>query len=622
MTLTKRPSTVQREDAQDLTPESGQWVWFTAKAYDGVVRTSLMCVSHVGSNYVEVTGVGGHSERVHADQIVKKLAPAPDAETFIAQTIADKQRELRQLMARVQEVTTALALTPSAGSETQALAVVGSSQPIAQYEQALVQARDTDLPKLFQSIRDTTESLGRWLSVPMLPLQAQVTRMRPVMDTIKHRIFHVKLYAGLTETVQQIMKGHPAPATEPVHLFQRRAYMDEECLAEYEAGGMDYRSIEGFDAWLARPSNLNRLLPFPRCVLAFRVRRYDKERQAADLGDFIRINAEQQADKTTFLYIRNGENLYRLDTEIDFGASLFPDLDAAELSGPLYARVFGSSVREIVPEHVYLGIVEKDDAELKAYRLTTKAGRKLIFEPRPDAAEYVKWSPETIYYDDIGRAVQQQMDEHNRLVLVLQGLFDRSTIFHPHPGWQIWNAEHFAQALKLVYDDSRTLTNGAAPDFEAYRQRLNASLKLGCVTVGQETAWTLVEGERESARRARDWRRKDHYEVKYYRPYGNPGPGMLAQPVRASKRSCAFSWTRERTRWTRWGSRDPLPCSLVVPSSELLNVSAYTPGDFRQFFADPRTRANYLQWAPLLLAAEDYHAGKRKVIIYLTNQGH
>lgn len=46
---------------------------------------------------------------------------------------------------------------------------------------------------------------------------------------------------------------------------------------------------------------------------------------------------------------------------------------------------------------------------------------------------------------------------------------------------------------------------------------------------------------------------------------------------------------------------------------KLLNVSAYTPGDFKQFFADPRTRAEYLKWAPLLLAAEEFHAGNRTI---------
>lgn len=56
-----------------------------------------------------------------------------------------------------------------------------------------------------------------------------------------------------------------------------------------------------------------------------------------------------------------------------------------------------------------------------------------------------------------------------------------------------------------------------------------------------------------------------------------------------------------------------IACSITVPTSKLLNVSAYKPGDFKQFFNDPRTRAEYLQWAPMLLTAEEYCAGNREV---------
>jgi hypothetical protein len=44
----------------------------------------------------------------------------------------------------------------------------------------------------------------------------------------------------------------------------------------------------------------------------------------------------------------------------------------------------------------------------------------------------------------------------------------------------------------------------------------------------------------------------------------------------------------------------------------LAEFHAYKPGDFHQFFDDPRTHADYLEWAPFLLAAEEYHAGNRK----------
>lgn len=48
---------------------------------------------------------------------------------------------------------------------------------------------------------------------------------------------------------------------------------------------------------------------------------------------------------------------------------------------------------------------------------------------------------------------------------------------------------------------------------------------------------------------------------------------------------------------------------FVCPQAELLNVDAYATGDYKQFYADPRTRMDYVVWAPLLLIAEDASVG-------------
>jgi hypothetical protein len=185
-------------------------------------------------------------------------------------------------------------------------------------------------------------------------------------------------------------------------------------------------------------------------------------------------------------------------------------------------------------------------------------------------------------------------------------------VFHPHPPWSLWTPHGFEQGLELIYDDSRALVSGKKPDFEAYRKKLNAKLRVGSVTIGQEDAWEQKEAEKEGLRRDRDWRVKTDHRPKRFRPYGNPGPGTLARVVKVTKaKACTYEWRRERLR-SSWKG-DSLPCTLVVEASRLLNVDAYTPGDFHQFFDDPRTRAEYLQWAPYLLEAEEYKAGNRKV---------
>lgn len=119
------------------------------------------------------------------------------------------------------------------------------------------------------------------------------------------------------------------------------------------------------------------------------------------------------------------------------------------------------------------------------------------------------------------------------------------------------------------------------------------------------------EAVRENERQARDWRNRNPSHYKRYRPNNDPGPGLVSTMRRWKSKThrAVFAWMRERQSYRWWGSDAPIQCSIEVPADQLLNVSAYTPGDYKQFFNDPRTRENYLQWAPMLLAAEEYHAG-------------
>ena len=194
---------------------------------------------------------------------------------------------------------------------------------------------------------------------------------------------------------------------------------------------------------------------------------------------------------------------------------------------------------------------------------------------------------------------------------MLQGLLDRSPVLHPHPPWQLWTPEGFGSALELVYDASRALVAGEAPDFEAYRTRLNASLVAGSITVGQDPLWLAIERQKEYDRHAHQ-RGSGQYYLTHWHPDGNPGPGTLAQVAHHARRTsqCTFAWLRERQTEPRG---EPIRTTFTCPDDQLLNVSAYTPGDFRIFFDDPRTREEYLQWAPLLLEAEEYHAGNREI---------
>ncbi len=646
----ERPATNLGPEAEDLL-EPGQWFWIATDSEKSWDRPGawIGCVTHVGSNYAEVQSVDGGASRVALSRFDEIATREFHPEIFIRSKVEEFRGEVGRLLGRVREITASLGVAPREvlavqSQTTSALSVVHGEANVEAHKDALILAKEKTLPALFKEIEKQHEQMARWLKADLIPAQAQLKRMQTATKIIEERIFTVELYAGLIEKMKQIQDGKPAASEEKIRLFQRQHFMDEECLFAYEAGGMEFSDIAEFDAWLLRSENLNRILPFPRCIVTFRVRREEKHRTFETLTDFIKFSLSgiRDADKKTFLYIRNGEQVFRLITGIDFGEKLFPDVDESALlgnpAGDLWIKFF-CGVDKVVSQRDYDAVlfsyesaVEKYEAAQAAYEKEMEVWEALSEEERKDCKKpsepwhldpdrhgghdldrYEKLTTDHLYYDDAMLKLHKEMTQHNRLAVVLQGVLDRSPALHPHPPWRLWTPEGFQAGIELIYDSSRVLPGQPPPDFEVYRAQLNKSLKPGCVTVGQQHAWEREEARKENARRRLDWRsNRDRRDLETFRPRGNPGPGRFAQVVRLTKKGqCVFEWHREYKRVDSVHEANrPILTEASFQADTLLNVSAYTAGDFRMFYKDPRTRAEYLQWAPYLLAAEDYAQGK------------
>jgi hypothetical protein len=639
---------VTRLGQDDPTVKIGDWYWVThndTSSGKNVTKRSLACVTEVGTNYALFQFVGERyagSIRIHFDAFDKWCEREPAYDDVIRREVEKGQRETLALLEQVKDVTARLALG-SHQSETEALVVSSGAAPIKDYKAALIKAKDVSLPELFKKIKLANEHTALWMQAQLAPFEALARGMKPVIEKIEGRILNVELYAGLCEEVVQVRDGDPAAKDEPIHLLQRRAYMDEECLLDYKHGGMEFKDLRSFDRWMAKVKNADRLLPHPRCVLAMRVRRFEKERNGGDsLSAYIRFVLERDLDKLTFLYIRNGHRIYRLNTSIEFGHELFPDPKTLSFTEPMMALVKGGDVEDLLTESDFKIKVARELAARKDHEQKVKTWRAKVkdlvargikhgadewpadvgwFGPdrdfsRFDFESYTPYAPSSVYYDDVTEHIAKQTEAHNRLVLVLQGLLDRSEVFHPHPPWRLWDVEGFTNGLRLVYDESRAIVEGEAPDFERYRARLNRQLRRECLTVGQQDFWLRREAEKENARQAANWRITRASEHTRFKPYGDPGPGMISQVSRVvhgkEGARCVYHWKRSPKSFRRYG-REQIGCYLFVPVGDVLNVSAYVSGDFLKFFNDPRTRASYLKWAPLMLEAEEYHAGNRKV---------
>lgn len=620
----------------------GQWYWVQSDKAEW-----LGCVVQVGSNYVELQEPsdpkhGFRSIRVHLDDFFKALRFEPNAQEVIKERINFYQHLSSKYLDEVKAVTARLGVSAQTAldqnnGQCQAMATLSSQPDVKTYEAALLQAKNKDLPELFAAIEDANRQLARWMSAETLPLQAEAHGLKSTLKEIDNRIFNVSLYAGLTEKVVQCCDGEPAAFMEKLHVMQRRLYMDEECLLNYKRGGMEFSDISEFDQWLSLSENRDRILPFPRCMVAMQVRRKVKDREADNiLSVFININLKA-LDKVTFLYIRNGDRVYRLNCDLDFSELIFPDKAMFDPSEPAMVRMFADRVEKMITLREFNALVveqSEKDARIKQWEKdnpkeqweATHPGtnwswgnpnRRLSGSFNPD-----EWEPldkSNVYYDECMKEISDKIKQYNRIALIIQGLFDRSEALHPHPPVKTWTPEGFTAAVELVYDGSVALYHGEQPDFEAYRIKCNSSLNADSVVIGQDHYWQTEEAKKECRRRERDWRHNNSdYRPELFKPLGNPGPGYLAKMAVWKPRThqAIFSWNRERLTDSCYAGKrygDPIRTTITVPADELFNVSAYKSGDYKQFFQDPRTRADYLKWAPILLTAEEFCAGNAKV---------
>ena len=639
---------VKIETAHDRTTETpnwveprlGEWYWVTEKVrWDGELKGKkkgdkyrwLGCVMKIGSNFLELhtphSQNNGYSHtRVHFDDFFEQLELVPNASEVIQGKIGFYQAESNRLIEEVKGVAARLGLNPKhflsgpaeadVDPHTTALATISGTADVKAYESALVEAKEKTLPDLFKQIKEANSELCRWMTATTMETQALIGPMEGTITEINGRIFNVSLYAGLTEDVKQVADGEPAALLDKLHVMQRRLYMDEEALLNYETGGMEFENIEAYDAWLARPENRDRILPFPRTLVAFRVRRNTKDRDwDGSLCGFVDIKCKENADKTTFFYIRNGEQLYRMNCEMDFPKMIFPDKSLYDPGQPMMANSRGGGRSNKMITRANYEEQAKEEAERKAQYEAKKKddpeGRHW-YHAHFNASDWQPFDSSNIYFDECIAEIEAKIKEYNRIAIIIQGLYDRSLVLHPHPPVRTWEPEGFERAIKLIFDGGTTLYHGDPPDFEAFRAKCNDIMGAFSVVTGQELFWECREAEKENERNAKSYRSHDRNQtpMKRYRPYGNPGPGRAAKFFKwnAKQRKGTFRWLRENVGWRSESGHTV--CTLTVPADHLFNISGYTPGDYKQFFNDPRTREQYLKWAPMLLTAEDYHAGK------------
>jgi len=269
----------------------------------------------------------------------------------------------------------------------------------------------------------------------MQALNEKLDPLRAELAILEEKAWTVDLYLGRHEDVKLIRDGAPAPADTPITIRQTVLAADEESLILGEEASFDHRHMETFVEWLAASGeNRDRVIPDQRGVVVVIA-----TRQHRDYGNSFE-NAQRELDnRRAHWIIRNGERLYVMvtDPELQVGNTTLPKRDE-------FVKYFyrPASFSDRTPQPLSPGSQEWLDAEKKA-----------------------------------GKHQRHYM----RLMLVLQGLIDRSVAFHPLPEQGVNLLSITAQdsgAVILVDEESMTITDGR-PSFKAWQHALNQQLRPG-----------------------------------------------------------------------------------------------------------------------------------------------
>jgi hypothetical protein len=517
----------------------------------------------------------GDGFRILTGEFLKHFDPAWDGEQVrereIAEVTAEVERLRRELVEGPKEQMNQLLLqSPERAAE--AILNRGTENPIlarktAETQVAIAERMGGWIQGKTDELSTAVARMGSYYTERAMVTVAQVSDTVAYADHLKKGIKNLQLYSGEEVTVETLCEGEGAPPSEPLTLFQRRLYMDEEYIVHVETGGADWKNLKDFARQLRKdPRLLERVLPTPRCVVAMRYRRKDKLYIEGSTAAEAYYNFElNKANRETFLLVRDGRNVYRVYSEIptDDATSLFPTED--EMKKPFRGYGFRDEGDEITLDDVR--------------------------------------------YTDSLREFHAKLLHYKRLLILLWGLNDRLGLFGKFydPGQyrgSFMDMEFQAQRFRFVHDEENVITDGR-PSYSDWVDQMNSLAQPGsrilCIWKNLLTPDTAPGCVRES-RNGRDYERnwdhlyapKEKWEVKIARKQGTDL--VVDAEVRG-------------VRWNNDTKTKTSPVNLSKYSDYDLGwlcLDGMDPADIEYYLNSRQQRAGYLSYVPAFSMALTY----------------
>lgn len=404
----------------------------------------------------------------------------------------------------------------------------------------------------------------------MYALQSKATIMKRQLKYTQQVIRLMELFLGVYEQIVTLREGQPAPADFPINIRQLVLYMDEEVgSVQFMNGqhGIDFQSIEEFDKWLlSDQKHIDLVIPEAKGIVALRPTRQEREYSPHFL-----VNLSMK-DKNTFMYllIRNGEQLYRVYTDVRVGERLFPTQE------------------------------EMDE----------------VFEELSQAEELSRQEEQ---------ARDKEMTWRYKSALI-QGLFERTSVLHPlpSPDVSLFNPDSFERGdITLIRDAEDINLPDGRMSFKQWREEANAGIKVGSRVV--------ITDARKYKYRANRWRERRESDAWAWRFGGNyyhwtpdvPDDGVYV--VTEAKLMTPYYYSNEvmcyrimympsdrmdnYKRELRWGDNPSEPRRqgfwLRADDEFMLNYEAFNMEDIEYYVNNRIYRRNYLSVIPQLFNLRD-----------------
>lgn len=266
---------------------------------------------------------------------------------------------------------------------------------------------------------------------------------------------------GASQTVR-LHRGDVAPHAERWRIFQNRQFLNKEIAVLGNFDDFGFENIEALDTWLVKSGRIWKFLPFAKTILVTRMR--DKEKNYGDPWANVFKN---QFNYQNILWIRNGQNVTRVNVRNDFDNAVFPDpaqeqkvLAVVEESiwNCYFAKErrtrWGTMLDRAKEESP--GLRAKPEKEKEPYNVRQiTQNRFTTMEAWKSSEEYRAMMPQ------MRQAVVDYLRDKNKkqmgFLMLLQGIVDHTKLLDVPPGTDLFSSELCSRYFELLHEYSHGL---------------------------------------------------------------------------------------------------------------------------------------------------------------------